>query len=122
MIILIAEDFDDTRHMMKLLLEMRGHRVVEAANGQEAVEIAMRERPDLILMDLNMPVLDGITATQLLRERPETADVPVVAVTAHCGDPVWRDRALAAGCVECVEKPVDFGRLERLVDRLVPNR
>jgi two-component system cell cycle response regulator DivK len=122
MIILVAEDFDDTRHMMKLLLEMRGHRVIEAANGQEAVEIATRQRPDLILMDLNMPVLDGITATMLLQERPETSGVPVVAVTAHCGDTVWRARALAAGCVECVEKPVDFEKLERLLDRLLPNK
>lgn len=117
MIILVAEDFDDTRLMMKLLLEMRGHRVVEAANGQEAVEIATRERPDLILMDLNMPVLDGIAATRLLRDRPETAGVPIVAVTAHCGDPEWRDRALEAGCVACVGKPVDFEKLERLIDR-----
>lgn len=122
MIILIAEDFDDTRQMMRLLLEMRGHHVVEAANGQEAVELATRARPDLILMDLNMPVLDGITATMLLRERPETSGVPVVAVTAHCGDLEWRERALAAGCVECVEKPVDFERLERLLDRLLPKK
>lgn len=122
MIILIAEDFDDTRQMMKLLLELRGHRVVEAANGQQAVELAMRERPDLILMDLNMPVLDGITATMRLRERPETVGVPVVAVTAHCGDTAWRERALAAGCVECVEKPVDFDRLERLLNRLLPKK
>jgi CheY-like chemotaxis protein len=120
MIILVAEDFDDTRQMMKLLLEMRGHSVIEAANGQEAVEIATSQRPDLILMDLNMPVLDGISATRLLHERPETAGVPVVAVTAHCGDPVWRERALAAGCVECVDKPVDFDKLERLLDRLLP--
>ncbi len=120
MIILIAEDFDDTRLMMKLLLEMRGHSVIEAANGQEAVEIATSQRPDLILMDLNMPVLDGISATRLLHERPETAGVPVVAVTAHCGDPGWRERALAAGCIECVDKPVDFEKLERLLDRLLP--
>jgi two-component system cell cycle response regulator DivK len=122
MIILVAEDFDDTRQMMKLLLEMRGHRVMEAANGQEAVEIATRQRPDLILMDLNMPVLDGISATRALQERPETAGVPVVAVTAHCGDPSWRERALEAGCVECVEKPVDFERLEGLLDRLLPKK
>ena len=122
MIILIAEDFDDTRQMMKLLLEMRGHRVVEAANGQEAVELATSQRPDLILMDLNMPVLDGITATLLLQGRPETSGVPVVAVTAHCGDPVWRERALAAGCVECVAKPVDFEQLEGLLDRMLPKK
>jgi CheY-like chemotaxis protein len=116
--ILVAEDFDDTRFMMRMLLEMSGHRVFEAADGREAVEVASRERPDLVLMDLNMPVLDGIAATRLLHELPETAAVPVVAVTAHCGDSEWRDRALEAGCVECVGKPLDFGRLERLIGRI----
>ena len=119
MIILVAEDFDDTRLMLKLLLEARGHRVVEAADGREAVEIATRERPDLILMDLNMPVLDGIAATRLLHEQPGTSGVPVIAVTAHCGDPEWRDRARDAGCVECVGKPVDFEQLEQLIDRVL---
>jgi CheY-like chemotaxis protein len=102
MVILIAEDFADTRLMIKMVLEMKGHRVVEAANGREAVEIATRERPHLILMDLNMPVMDGIAAAERLREQPETAMVPTIAVTAHCRDAAWRERALQAGCVECV--------------------
>jgi two-component system, cell cycle response regulator DivK len=117
--ILVAEDFDDTRVMMRMLLEMRGHHVFEAADGREAVEVASREHPDLVLMDLNMPVLDGISATRILQELPETAAVPVVAVTAHCGDSEWRDRALEAGCVECVGKPLDFGLLERLINRML---
>jgi CheY-like chemotaxis protein len=78
MTILVAEDFDDTRVMMRMLLEMRGRRVFEAADGRQAVEVASREHPDLVLMDLNMPVLDGISATRLLHKLPETAAVPVV--------------------------------------------
>lgn len=115
--ILVAEDFDDIRLMIRLLLERRGHHVVEAADGREAVDAASRERPDLILMDLNMPVCDGITATRVLRSRPETAGVPVVAVTAHCSDPFWRERALEAGCVECVGKPVDFKVMDGILAR-----
>lgn len=115
--ILVAEDFEDIRMMIKMLLEGKGHRVVEAADGHEAVEAASREQPDLILMDLNMPVCDGITATRVLRSRPETAGVPVVAVTAHCGDPLWRDRALEAGCVECVGKPMDFKIMDGILER-----
>ena len=115
MVILIAEDYDDIRFLIKMVLERKGHNVVEAANGQEAVEVATREHPDLILMDLNMPVMDGIQATQLLREQPETSDVPIVAVTAHCADPNWRNRAFSAGCVECVGKPLDFNLLEQVI-------
>lgn len=122
--ILVAEDFDDTRSMIKTLLEMKGHRVFEAVNGQEAVEIAAREHPDLILMDLNMPVMDGIAATRRLREDLCTCDVPVVAVTAHCGGEGngWRERALSAGCLECVPKPVDFDKLDDLLGRFQPRR
>lgn len=115
--ILVAEDFDDIRMMIRMMLERKGHRVFEAADGREAVDAASRELPDLILMDLNMPVCDGITATRVLRSRPDTADVPVVAVTAHCSDPSWRDRALEAGCVECVGKPVDFRLMDRILER-----
>jgi CheY-like chemotaxis protein len=83
MTILVAEDFDDTRVMMRMLLEMRGHRVVEASDGRQAVEVASREHPDLVLMDLNMPVLDGIEATRLLHERPATVTRRMVYL-------VWR--------------------------------
>ncbi len=115
--ILVAEDFDDIRAMIRMMLEVKGHRVLEAADGREAVEAASREHPDLVLMDLNMPVCDGITATRELRLRPETAGVPVVAVTAHCSDPSWRNRALEAGCVECVGKPVDFKIMDGILER-----
>lgn len=117
MIILVADDTEDIRLVLRLVLERKGHRVVEAADGRQAVEIATRERPDVILMDLNMPVMDGIEATKYLREQPETSDMLIIAVTAHCTDPVWYRRAVAAGCVECVGKPVDFTQLDRLIVR-----
>ena len=116
MVILVAEDYDDNRFLIKMMLERKGHNVMEAVNGREAVEIATREHPDLILMDLNMPIMDGIQATQLIHEQQETSDVPIIAVTAHCADPHWRDRAVSAGCIECVGKPVDFKRLEQLIN------
>lgn len=115
MVVLVADDFEDTRHVMKLLLEMRGHAVVEAADGQQAVDHAMSRRPDLILMDLSMPVMDGFDATRRLRKQPETARIPIVALTAHAGDTAWRDRALKSGCNECFSKPLDFESLEALL-------
>src|SRR5919202_1243924 len=81
--ILVVEDNDDTRLVMKMVLESNDYRVAEATNGEEAIEVALRERPDLILMDLQMPVLDGLAATRRIREQPELCNVPVVAVTAH---------------------------------------
>jgi CheY-like chemotaxis protein len=115
MIILVADDTDDIRLMIRVMLEHKGHRVVEAAHGREAVELATSERPDVILMDLNMPVMDGIEATRCLRGQPETSNMPIIAVTAHCADSNWRRRALSAGCIACVGKPVDFRRLEQLI-------
>jgi two-component system cell cycle response regulator DivK len=119
MIILVAEDTDDIRLMIKVMLENKGHRVVEASDGREAVELATRERPDVILMDLSMPVMNGIEAISRLRSLPETSKMPIIAVTAHCADSVWRRRAIAAGCLECVGKPVDFMHLNQLITRAV---
>lgn len=119
-IVLVVEDFDDTRRMLRRLLEMGGCRVVEAANGREAVELAGRERPSIILMDLNMPVLDGFTATLRIRENDAVSDVPIVAVTAY-DSAESRAAARAVGCDEYVAKPVDFDQLMELIKRLVPD-
>ena len=113
--ILVADDFGDTREVMRLLLEMRGHEVIEASNGQEAVERAVHERPDFVLMDLNMPVMDGFDATRCLREADETADVPIVGLTAHIADDTWRARALECGCDEVYTKPLDFEAIDSLL-------
>ncbi|HLL77467.1 MAG TPA: response regulator, partial [Pyrinomonadaceae bacterium] len=95
--VLVVEDYEDTRHLMRLELEQRGFRIVEATNGEEAVATAVRERPPIILMDIGMPVLDGIAATRRLREREETRDSLIVAVTAH-HESEYRAKALEAGC------------------------
>ena len=116
--ILVVEDFEDNRFMMRRLLEMSGYRVVEAVNGEQAVEAAERERPDLILMDLSLPKLDGLAATRRIREQNGAARVPIVAVSAHDTTDFHAD-ALAAGCNEYVTKPIDFDQLVSLLDRLL---
>ncbi|HEV2707154.1 MAG TPA: response regulator [Pyrinomonadaceae bacterium] len=116
--VLVVEDFEDNRFMMRRLLEMSGYRVVEAVNGQEAVETATRERPDLILMDLSLPLLDGLAATRRIRQQDGLSQVPIVAVSAHDTADFHAD-ALAAGCNEYVTKPIDFDQLEGLLSRLI---
>jgi CheY-like chemotaxis protein len=119
--VLLVEDFEDNRFMMRRLLEMSGYRVVEAVNGKEAVEKAQAERPDLILMDLSLPHLDGLAATRRIRQQDGLSKVPIVAVSAHDTADFHAD-ALAAGCNEYVTKPIDFDQLESLLERLIPKK
>ena len=116
--ILIAEDQRDVGEMLKMLLETRGHSVNVAVNGEEAVNMAIRNPPDVVLMDLQMPVMDGITATRLLRTRPETEKVPVIGLSAYLGDAAWQKGAFEAGCIECLSKPLELKRFEDLLARL----
>ncbi|MCA1628844.1 MAG: response regulator [Acidobacteria bacterium] len=114
--VLIVEDFADTRELLMMIVRLRGCVAAEAKDGQEAVELAASERPDLILMDLNLPVLDGWEATRRIRARRETSHIPVVAISAQCqGD--WKERAIKAGARECLEKPVNFAAMDSLLDR-----
>ncbi len=115
--VLVVEDFEDNRFMMRRLLEMSGYRVVEAVNGSQAVEVAASERPDLILMDLSLPKLDGLAATRKIRQQDGLSKVPIVAVSAH-DTADFHAEALAAGCNEYVTKPIDFDLLEGLLSRL----
>lgn len=117
--ILVVEDYDDIRLTARLELEERGYRVLEATNGEEAVELAWRECPDVILIDLSLPVVDGLTATRRIREDPQMKNVPVIAVTAH-NETQYRQNALAAGCSAYVTKPVDFAWLDTLISQLLP--
>ncbi len=112
--ILLVEDFDDARFMMKLLLESSGYLVVEAKDGREAVDLAAQNLFDLILMDLSLPVLDGIAATRIIRQDPRTTCVPIVMLTAHT-EKEFRERAYDAGCSNFIGKPVDFDVLETLI-------
>lgn len=114
--IMIVEDYDDTRALLKQGLEGLGYSVLEASNGQEAVDIADREHPDLILMDLDLPILDGIAATQRIRQQSHMEHVPIVAVTAY---PLsyTHVKAFAKGCNEYMAKPIDMSALANLVNR-----
>jgi len=114
--IMVVEDYDDTRLLLKKGLEGMGYSVLEASNGHEAVEISDREHPDLILMDLDLPILDGIVATQLIRQQKEMHSVPIVAVTAYPMS-YTRVKAFAEGCDEYMAKPIDMTELARLVNR-----
>jgi two-component system cell cycle response regulator DivK len=115
---LVVEDFEDSRFMMRKLLEMAGYRVVEATDGEEAVEVALEERPALILMDLSLPKLDGLAATRKIRKHKGLGKVPIVAVSAH-DSPESRQEALDAGCNEYVAKPIDFDQLNTLLERFI---
>lgn len=118
-VVMLVEDFKDTREMMRRMLELRGCRVVEASNGQEAIELSQAGGLDLVLMDLNMPVLDGFVATMRIREYEPTRDVPVVAVTAY-DTAESRAAAGAVGCCDYIVKPLDLERLSALLERLLP--
>lgn len=116
--ILVVDDFDDTRLMMRLWLERRGYRVIEAADGLQALEVARRESPDLVIMDIEMPAMDGLSATRRLREEEHLRKVPVVAVSAY-GEEHWRERALEAGCNEYVSTPFNPIELSELIISLL---
>lgn len=117
--VLVVEDFEDTRALIRLELEQRGFRVIEATDGAQGVEIATRERPDIIIMDIGLPHVDGIEATRRIREDNSMRDVLIVALTAH-HETEYRARALAAGCDAYLTKPVDFDWLIDLLGRLLP--
>ena len=116
--VLIVEDSEDARYFMRLELEQLGYRIVEADNGEKAVEVAERERPDIILMDLSLPIMDGIAATAKIRTRDGFKTVPVIAVTAH-QETDFRADAKAAGFNAYVTKPIDMPWLSELIEGLL---
>ena len=116
--VLLVEDTEDNRFMMRRLLEMSGYRVIEAMNGEEAVKLARSESPRLILMDLSLPVIDGLAATRLIRKLPEFEAIPIIAVSAHDTSD-FQSEAIEAGCNSYVTKPIDFNELEELIAQLL---
>jgi CheY-like chemotaxis protein len=108
--ILLVEDNEMNRDMLSRRLTRKGFRVVMAENGQQGFDISLQERPDLILMDLSLPVLDGWEATRMLKSCPETRNIPVIALTAHAmaGD---KEKAYLAGCDDFDTKPIELDRL-----------
>ncbi|MDP8221972.1 MAG: response regulator [Candidatus Lernaella stagnicola] len=113
--ILIVEDVEDNRDLLVQFFEGQ-YEIFEAADGQVGIAMAERLRPDLILMDLSLPVIDGWQATAALKADARTREIPIIAITAHAmvGD---EQKALAAGCDGYISKPVDFNELERIVKK-----
>jgi len=116
--VLIVEDSDDARYFMRLALEQLGYIIVEAENGAKAIEVAGRERPDIILMDLSLPIMDGLTATEKIRATGDLKGVPIIAVTAH-QETDFREGAKAAGFDAYVTKPIDIDFLSGLIQGLL---
>jgi|SRR5687767_1552029 len=116
--VLIVEDVDDSRYFMRLELEQLGYMVIEAEDGAKAVEIALRERPDIILMDLTLPVMDGLAAAAMIRNDEQMREVPIIAVTAHQESDL-RAEAKASGFNAYVTKPIDIPWLHELIKGLL---
>jgi len=117
-LILVVDDSADNVAVMSLHLQDQGYRVVTASNGEEAISVAAQTRPNLILMDISMPGMDGLAATRRIRESDELRDVPVVAVTA-LGTEGFQRAAYDVGVSGYITKPVDFDRMHILVARLL---
>lgn len=115
-LVLVVEDHEDTRFMLKYLLERRGCRVALAGDGETAVRLAGQARPDLILMDATLPLMDGLTATRRIRKTNALARVPVVFLSGHAEAP-FRAAALEAGGDDYLIKPFEIGQLERVLER-----
>jgi CheY-like chemotaxis protein len=120
--VLYVEDNDDNIYMLKMRLELLGDfEVLTAEDGEKGCAVAAAEQPDINLMDLEMPIVDGWEATRRLRGNPQTRDIPIIALSAHAlaGE---RDKAIAAGCDEFDTKPIEFDRLVATVQRIVARR
>src|SRR5688500_11205459 len=116
--ILVVDDFDDTRLLLRTWLQKKGYLVVEAANGKQAVAETESRRPDLIIMDVEMPELDGLAATRKIRALANSEELPIVIVSAYAADQ-FREAALAAGCNEYVSTPFEPDKLEELIESLI---
>ncbi len=117
--VLLVEDHEEIWDFLSRRLKRRGFDVTVATDGQAGVDRARADLPDIVLLDMNLPVLDGWSAARLLKAEPATAGIPIIALTAHAmsGD---REKAVAAGCDEYHPKPVDFSKLLQQIEALAP--
>jgi two-component system, cell cycle response regulator DivK len=116
--LLYVEDNEMNRDMLSRRLQRRGHEVLIAVDGERGIARATAEKPDLILMDMSLPVVDGWEATRRLKAAPETRGIPIIGLTAHAMA-TDRDKCLAAGCDDYDTKPVELGRLLEKIERLL---
>ena len=116
--ILLVEDSEDSRQVISVSLREKGYQVVLAVNGQEAVNVALNARPDIILMDLNLPIVDGFAATEQIRQHPALSNIPILAITAY-DTYGMKDAALEAGCDRYISKPLDFDRVDEILRRIL---
>lgn len=119
-LVLIAEDHADTRSLYKYVLELHGYAVAEAEKGEEAIRLVKELHPDLVLMDTNLPEVDGLTATQRLREEASLRDLPIIFISGHA-QPEIRAAALAAGGDDYLVKPASLSELEASVEKHLAN-
>ncbi|HKX83796.1 MAG TPA: response regulator [Pyrinomonadaceae bacterium] len=113
--VLVVDDYEDTRDLIRFLLEMYGFEVSEATNGLEALESVKRQVPDLVLMDISMPYMDGLTAARKLREQPRFAKLPIIAITAQSEG--YKKRAIEAGYDELIPKPINIDDLRPVINK-----
>ena len=116
--VLLVEDHEEIWDFLSRRLKRRGYDVIVATDGQQGVEKARAERPDIVLLDMNLPIMDGWTAAGMIKSSPDTARIPIIALTAHAmsGD---KEKALAAGCDDYHPKPIDFTKLLTQIDALI---
>jgi two-component system cell cycle response regulator DivK len=117
-VVLVVEDNERNRKLLRTILKFRGFEVVECDDGAPSLELAKKHQPVLVLMDIELPTMDGITALGRLRDDPATSHIPVVAVTASV-TPSEREKVMSAGFTAYVAKPIDVDKFGELVDRLV---
>ena len=113
--ILIAEDFEDNRIALKLMLKLAGFEALEAADGQQAIEVTQRDRPDLILMDISLPTIDGLQATRTIRSNADFQQLPIIIFSAH-DSAESRDEAQEAGGTSYLTKPIEFEELRKVIE------
>src|SRR5215468_8899817 len=113
--ILIAEDFEENRIALKLILKYTGFDVIEAEDGQQAIEAVRREEPDLVLMDVTLPVVDGLQATREIRSDEKFERLPIIILSGHDSDEI-RQQAAEAGGSEYLSKPIEIAELEKLIE------
>jgi len=112
--VLIVEDYEDSRSFLKFLVESYGYQVIEAADGIEALDIFKKHHPDIVLMDISLPMVDGLITTKAIRECDITGKIPIIAITAF-GKAFYK-QAIDAGCNDLISKPLDISTLEAMLN------